>query len=315
MDAIHRGEIKGAALDLLQSAGLAAGRQLHARGAGEAGVLRRDRFLPFGDGAHADVVLAGSLQEEEEGVTASAEARVIHIQKAVDPPGNARTDSAIICDLARRLGSGQYFPFHEPREIFEELREARAAASPITTASPTKRSTADGRVLALPVARPSRHAAAVRGRPFFHPDGKARFMSRAWRESGDPVDAEFPDLSHHRAASSASTSRARRRGASARWSISIPSRSWRSIRRLAEQYGIATGDWVTVTTRRSGDHAAGDGGADHPARHGLHSLPLAGGRSANRLTHRTLDPRSKIPEFKVSACRIEKAARSAEAGS
>ena len=30
-------------------------------------------------------------------------------------------------------------------------------------------------------------------------------------------------------------------------------------------------------------------------------------RSANRLTHRTLDPRSKIPEYKVSACRIEKA--------
>ena len=32
-----------------------------------------------------------------------------------------------------------------------------------------------------------------------------------------------------------------------------------------------------------------------------------GRRSANRLTHRTLDPRSKIPEFKVSACRIRKA--------
>jgi assimilatory nitrate reductase catalytic subunit len=31
-----------------------------------------------------------------------------------------------------------------------------------------------------------------------------------------------------------------------------------------------------------------------------------GRRSANLLTHRTLDPRSKIPEFKVSACRIEK---------
>ncbi len=31
-------------------------------------------------------------------------------------------------------------------------------------------------------------------------------------------------------------------------------------------------------------------------------------RSANLLTHRTLDSRSKIPEFKVSACRISKAA-------
>ena len=31
------------------------------------------------------------------------------------------------------------------------------------------------------------------------------------------------------------------------------------------------------------------------------------GARANLLTHRTLDPRSKIPEYKVSACRIEKA--------
>ena len=30
-------------------------------------------------------------------------------------------------------------------------------------------------------------------------------------------------------------------------------------------------------------------------------------RSVNRLTHRTLDPRSKIPEYKVSACRLKKA--------
>ena len=29
-------------------------------------------------------------------------------------------------------------------------------------------------------------------------------------------------------------------------------------------------------------------------------------QSANQLTHRTIDPRSKIPEFKVSACRLEK---------
>ena len=33
----------------------------------------------------------------------------------------------------------------------------------------------------------------------------------------------------------------------------------------------------------------------------------AGKRSANKLTHRTLDPRSKIPEFKVSACQLRKA--------
>ena len=39
---------------------------------------------------HADVVLAGSLHEEEDGLGCSAEGRVIHWQKAVDPPGEAR---------------------------------------------------------------------------------------------------------------------------------------------------------------------------------------------------------------------------------
>jgi assimilatory nitrate reductase catalytic subunit len=34
----------------------------------------------------------------------------------------------------------------------------------------------------------------------------------------------------------------------------------------------------------------------------------AGARSANQLTHRSIDPRSKIPEFKVSACNVRKAA-------
>ena len=56
---------------------------------------------------HADVVLAGSLQEEEEGIGCTNEGRVIHIQKAVDPPGNAKGDSWIYVELAKRLGKGK----------------------------------------------------------------------------------------------------------------------------------------------------------------------------------------------------------------
>ena len=75
--------------------------------------------------------------------------------------------------------------------------------------------------------------------------------------------------------------------------------------RLAEQHGIADGDWVTVTTRRDDDHAAGAWwcAPSGPTRCSFRITGPAR-RSANRLTHRTLDPRSKIPEFKVSACRI-----------
>jgi assimilatory nitrate reductase catalytic subunit len=77
--------------------------------------------------------------------------------------------------------------------------------------------------------------------------------------------------------------------------------------RLAEQYGISNGDWVTVTSRRSAIMLQAM--VVRTIRPDTVFIPYhwPGGRSANRLTHRTLDPRSKIPEYKVSACRIEKA--------
>ena len=53
---------------------------------------------------YADVVLAGSLMEEDEGTTTNVEGRVIHHKKAVDPPGDARVDWEIICDIACPAG-------------------------------------------------------------------------------------------------------------------------------------------------------------------------------------------------------------------
>ena len=67
---------------------------------------------------HADVVLAGSLHEEDEGVVATAEGRVVKINAAVPPPGDARRDTEIIIDIGRRLGAERYFPFAvEPRGV------------------------------------------------------------------------------------------------------------------------------------------------------------------------------------------------------
>ena len=142
MEAIHAGEIKA----LFPSASIPWCRCRDADFTREA--LERLEFFGVIDfflsetAQYADVVLAGSLQEEEEGVTCSAEGRVIHIQRAVDPPGNARRDSGIICDLARRLGKGKYFPFRDAaRDLRRAARGLARRPSPITTASPTKRST------------------------------------------------------------------------------------------------------------------------------------------------------------------------------
>jgi assimilatory nitrate reductase catalytic subunit len=78
--------------------------------------------------------------------------------------------------------------------------------------------------------------------------------------------------------------------------------------RLAETLGVRDGDWVSVTSRRSAITLQAM--VVRTIRPDTVFIPYhwPESRSANLLTHRSLDPRSKIPEFKVSACRLEKAA-------
>jgi assimilatory nitrate reductase catalytic subunit len=72
----------------------------------------------------ADVVLPGTVWCEDEGTTTNLEGRVIKINRAADPPGEARTDWEIFADLARRLGKGHLVPYRNAREIWDELRVA-----------------------------------------------------------------------------------------------------------------------------------------------------------------------------------------------
>ncbi|MGE0002767.1 MAG: molybdopterin oxidoreductase family protein, partial [Fimbriimonadaceae bacterium] len=73
---------------------------------------------------HADIVMAGSLHEEEEGTSTSAEGRVIRIRQAVTPPAKAKRDTEILLELAERLGRGKYFQYGSSEDIFNELRVA-----------------------------------------------------------------------------------------------------------------------------------------------------------------------------------------------
>jgi assimilatory nitrate reductase catalytic subunit len=72
----------------------------------------------------ADVVLPTTAWAEDEGVMTNGEGRVIKHNKAAEPPGEARPDWWIMCELARRLGVGDKFPFSSAREVFDELRVA-----------------------------------------------------------------------------------------------------------------------------------------------------------------------------------------------
>jgi assimilatory nitrate reductase catalytic subunit len=309
MEAIHRGEIKGLLsicfnpLVSLPDAG-------YTRDALEKleffGVI--DFFLSE-TAQHADVVFAGSLQEEEEGVVCSAEGRVLHIQQAVTPPGRARLDSRIVCDLAKHLGKERFFPYSCPREIFEELREASRGGIADYGGITYERLDQELGVF-WPCPTPD-HPGTPRlfeGGVSMHPDGKCRFLATPWRESGDPVDDDFPVfLTTGRVVSQyLSGTQTRRIGALVE---QYPEPLVEIHPRLAAAIGLAAGDWVTVTTRRTA--LTLQASIVKTIRPDTVFIPYhwPAGRSANQLTHRTLDPRSKIPEFKVSACRVAKAAR------
>jgi predicted molibdopterin-dependent oxidoreductase YjgC len=69
----------------------------------------------------ADVVLPASATWcEAEGTVTSSERRVQRVRKALDPPGQARDDILIICDLAARLGHDWGQPTSE--NVWDELR-------------------------------------------------------------------------------------------------------------------------------------------------------------------------------------------------
>jgi len=256
----------------------------------------------------ADVVLAGSLQEEEEGLTANVEGRVLHIQQAVPPPADARADSWILCELGRRLGRPELFPFQHPREILAELREAsRGGIADYAGISYEKIDRQMGVFWPCPSEdHPGTPRLFEDGR-FFHADGKAHFVVPEYRPSGDPVDEEFPVyLTTGRVVSQyLSGTQTRRIGPLL---DQFPHPRVEIHPRLAAQLGIADGDWVTVTTRRSDVTLQALVVSTIRPDTVFVAYHWPQSRSANRLTHRTLDPRSKIPEYKVSACNVRRAA-------
>jgi formate dehydrogenase major subunit len=80
----------------------------------------QDMFLTR-TAAIADVVLpADASWCESEGTVTSSERRVQRVRKALDPPGQARDDMTILCDLARRMGHDWGNPTAE--QVWDELR-------------------------------------------------------------------------------------------------------------------------------------------------------------------------------------------------
>lgn len=275
---------------------------------------------------HADLILPGSLQEEDEGTVTQVEGRVIKINKAVDPPGEARADWQIIQDLAAALGRPHGFTFEGPRGIFEELRVASkggvADYSGITWEKVEQQmgvfwpcydhDPRTGRPMSDHPGTPrlfepdSYNPVAKGAGRFYFPDGKARFNVADYRVPVDDVSEEYPlFLTTGRVVSQfLSGTQTRRIGPLVK---QYPEPRLELHPRLAEKYGIADGDWATCQTRRGAITLKAQ--VVSTIRPDTLFIPYhwAGEKSANTLTVAAQDPISKIPQYKVCGCRLLKA--------
>ena len=275
---------------------------------------------------HADYVLPGSLHEEDEGTVTQVEGRVIKVNQAVDPPGEARQDWRIIQDLAQALGRPHGFTFQGPREIFEELRVASrggvADYSGITwekierqmgvfwpcyshdprTGEPTPEHAGTPRLF-----EPGSYNPVAKGAgPFFFPDGKARFNVTGWKPPPDDVSPEFPFfLTTGRVVSQFLSGTQTRRIGPLVQQYAEPRIEIHP--RLAARLGIEDGAWAVCETRRGAITLRAQ--VVTTIRPDTIFIPYhwAGPKSANRLTVAAQDPISKIPQYKVCACRVRKA--------
>ena len=266
---------------------------------------------------HADIVLPGSLHEEDEGVVAQVEGRVIKINKAIDPPGESRQDWRIIKDVAGALERPHGFTFASPREIFDELRVAsKGGVADYFGITYEKIEANNGVCWPCPsedhpgtprLFEPGSWNPIARGAgPFYFPDGKARFQVAAYRPPAEDVDAEYPIiLTTGRVISQfLSGTQTRRIGPLV---DQYPEPLIEMHPRLAARYGIADGDWTTVESRRGALTLKAQ--VVTTIRPDTIFIPdhWPGPRSANQLTIAAQDPVSKIPEYKVCAVRMRKA--------
>jgi anaerobic selenocysteine-containing dehydrogenase len=172
------------------------------------GVLQQSletlEFLVVQDGFHptptselADLVLPAAIWGEKEGTYTNSERRVSKVNRAVDPPGEARADFEIFLDLAAALGCrDQLFPaWTKPEDAFEEWKRVSAGRLCDYSGMNYEAIEAHGGIQ-WPYPAGATHAAGTRrlyseGR-FQTDDGKARLIPTNWEPFPEPPTPAFP---------------------------------------------------------------------------------------------------------------------------
>ncbi len=118
-DAILAGEIKGIYV-FGEDPVLADPNALHAVAALEKldFLIVQDIFLTE-TAKMADIVFPAACYAEKDGTFTCTERRVQRVRKAVEPPGEAKPDWQIFCELSHRMGYDM--PYAKPEDIFNEI--------------------------------------------------------------------------------------------------------------------------------------------------------------------------------------------------
>ncbi len=249
----------------------------------------------------ADVVFPAACFAEKEGVFTNSDRRVQRVRKAVEPPGEAREDWRILCDLVR--AAGHDMPrYASPAEIYDEM----ASLAPKLAGISHARLEQNVGGLQWPCPDPEHP-----GTPTLHTGGplrgKAIFKPVRYRPSAELPDSDYPlllstgrTLYHY----NAGTLTRRDAGPAAKQ----PGNFVEMHRRDARRLGLRHGDKAKVVSRRGEVEA--EVWVSPRMRQGCVWMPMHFAESrANLLTNDAGDAVTGTAEYKVCAVRVERGPR------
>jgi formate dehydrogenase major subunit len=137
---------------------------------------------------YADVVLPAACWAEKDGTQTNTERRVQRIRKAVNPPGEAKSDYEIIAAIATHMGYGDQFRYREAKDIFEEICKVVSQYQGMTWENVSR---PEGTFWPCPD-RDHPGTPILHNEEFAHPDGKGVFYPVDWKEPSDLPDKKYP---------------------------------------------------------------------------------------------------------------------------
>ena len=244
----------------------------------------------------ADVVLPVTSFAEKEGTFSNTERRVQRVRKAIEPPGEAKTDWEVICAISNKIG----YPmnYSSAQEIFEEVVKVTPSYAGISYERLEKQG------IQWPCPTPDHP-----GTKFLHKDkfsrGLGLFTAIEFIPPSELPDKEYPFLLstgrvlYHYHTGTMTT---RAQGLSERYPESLVEVNPAD----ADKLGITEGAKVKVTSRRGAVEAKASITKKSAPGTIFMNFHFAG-TAVNLLTNPALDPVGKIPEYKVCAVKVEAA--------